>query len=91
MTKWWNGKPKRKRPSDRGEIQARIDEAKKKPSKEIDFDWDETTDVIDLTLEELRRTSQASLEEIEKTTKDLRKIGSVRPPPPAPLEKAKTG
>ena len=42
-----------------------VEKAKDAPDKAVDFSYDDTTDVLDLTLEEVRRTSKEGLEKVE--------------------------
>jgi len=59
-------------------LEDRFHAAKSKPSKRIEFDDDEVTDVIDLALAEVHETSRKSLEKVKKVAQNLRGI-SVRP------------
>ena len=86
----WNRK-KRHSPSSRDVLKERVQEAKGKTTKSIEFEYDEITDVVDLTLEELRRTSQESIEKVKEATDHLRKLGTIRAPAPGPTETVKTG
>ncbi len=87
MSKWWQlGKKEPARKSDRHEIKKRLADVRAKRAKAIEFGLEETTDVIDLTLEELRKTSEEAIEKVEDATKELKKLTSIRPPAPGPVE-----
>lgn len=56
----------------------------RKSGEALDFDEDETTDVIDLTLEKMKRDNEACQREVRDTAEELR---TLRAPAPGPTEK----
>lgn len=60
--------------SNRGDLKAMVDKAKDAPDKTVDFDYEDTADVLDLALEEVRRSSKEGLEKVEAATTTLKEV-----------------
>lgn len=73
---------KKSRHRSRNDLKAVVD--KRAPGALLDFDEDETTDVIDLAIEKMKRDAEACQKEVRDTAEELR---TLRAPAPGPTEK----
>lgn len=80
---------KRKKRRDSSPTQ-RVRCAKAAADKSVDFDYEETTDVLRAALDEITNDAVAQQERIEKVATTLKRI-SVRAPAPAPTPTENVG
>ncbi|MCP4204264.1 MAG: hypothetical protein GY769_20295 [bacterium] len=76
---WKRGKKRRSK----RDLKAVVDKRKKDDS--IEFEVDEVTDIIDLSLEQTKRVAEECQEEVRET---VEKIKDLRRPAPGPTEEA---
>ena len=82
--------PKKRKSSDRAEIRKRIQEAKEDEATEVDLEYEETTDVIDIVLDEVAQDAKRQRKMTEEAIEALNRVsGTFRPPTTGPTEKVK--
>jgi hypothetical protein len=74
---------KKSRKRSRRDLKAVVD--KRKKGDDLDFDADETTDIIDLAMEKAKRSAEACQEEVRSTAETIK---TIRLPKPGPTEEA---
>lgn len=80
MFKSWR-KPKSKEPKrSKTDLQDALE--KQRAGEDADFEYEEVTDVIDLSLELARRGAEAAQKKAARTIDTLKEISDSTPPPP---------